>query len=277
MKRTKRSNNKYYINKVDVVDNSIYCYHDVMGERLIPTHRHDKAQLTYIEGGIVHIVTDKDVYYIPPRHFMWIPAGVDHSIKTNNEEAIMHNIYFPVEEGEDAFFQREGIYLADELALKMLLFSLQWNGDVLPETEGYRFLRAFKYVVSQTCMQALPLSLPYPKNPRLAKVIDFMGSNLEEQLSYSKLSKKYGYSERTLNRLFQKETGMSFIKYLTIQRMLKAIELLVDGKMSVAEIAYAVGYNSVPTFSNTFHKLLGQRPTDYSLSKPNILRSDSEN
>jgi AraC-like DNA-binding protein len=45
--------------------------------------------------------------------------------------------------------------------------------------------------------------------------------------------------------------------------MLRAIELLQQRDMPVSEIALAVGYSSLPTFSNTFYKVLGQRPTDY--------------
>jgi AraC-like DNA-binding protein len=56
---------------------------------------------------------------------------------------------------------------------------------------------------------------------------------------------------------------MSFIQYFTIRRILKAIELLLEKKLSISEVARTVGYNSVPTFSNTFFKILGQRPSDY--------------
>jgi AraC-like DNA-binding protein len=51
---------------------------------------------------------------------------------------------------------------------------------------------------------------------------------------------------------------------------LKAIELLLERKLSVKEVALEVGYNSVPTFSNTFFKFLGQRPSDY-LNREEIL------
>ena len=80
---------------------------------------------------------------------------------------------------------------------------------------------------------------------------------------FSKLAVQFGFSERSLYRLFQKDLGMSFIQYLTIRRILKAIELLLEKKLAVNEVALAVGYNSVPTFSNTFYKILRQRPSEY--------------
>jgi len=56
---------------------------------------------------------------------------------------------------------------------------------------------------------------------------------------------------------------MSFIQYFTIRRILKAIELLLEKKIPVSEVSQAVGYSSTTTFSNTFFKVLGQRPSDY--------------
>lgn len=261
------SSDRYYITEVDVYPESIYCYHDVMGELLIPAHNHKKAQLIYTEGGIVHIHTPEHTYYIPPRHFMWIPAGVIHSIRTSTEKAIMRNLYFPVRENELPFYQQEGIYLADDLLLNLLLFTDKWRADIHKEDKNYAVALAIKSILPDVCHTSVPLSLPFPKNDRLKKVIAYMSEHLEEQIPYKQLAKKFGFSERTLNRLFQKETGMPFIKYLTIQKMLRAIELLLENTHTITEVAYAVGYSSAPTFSNTFYKLLGQRPSDYVTEK----------
>ncbi len=254
---------KYYLTEIDIHPASIYCYHDQMGELLIPEHKHKKAQLIYTEGGIVHIKTSNKTYYIPPRHFMWIPAGVYHSIQTSTETAIMRNLYFPVEENEDEFYSKEGIYLTDDLLLNLILFTYKWRADIHKDDKKYSILLAIKAILPDIGHSSIPLSLPYPKDERLKKIVLFMSENLDTKLSYVSLSKKFGFSERTLNRLFQKETGMSFIKYFTIQKMLRAIELLLDGKHTISEVAFEVGYNSAPTFSNTFYKLLGQRPSDY--------------
>jgi len=45
--------------------------------------------------------------------------------------------------------------------------------------------------------------------------------------------------------------------------MLTALKLLLDEKLSVNEVALKVGYSSLPTFSNTFNKVIGVRPSEY--------------
>lgn len=258
------SEEKYYITKVDVLQDSIYIHHDLMGELLIPTHRHEKAQFLYTEGGVVYVKTDTKEYFLPARHFIWIPAGVNHSIHPNSEDVIMRNLYFPVEEHEDDFYAREGIFPVTDLVLQLLLFTNRWNGDLEKNTNDYTIAKALKAILPQVCHYNLPFSLPFPKDFRLVKIIEFIDENLHEDLRFDTLSKKFGFSERSLYRLFQKDIGMSFMQFFTIKRMLRALELILERRLPINEVSLAVGYSSVPTFSNTFYKVMGQRPSEYS-------------
>lgn len=254
---------KYYINKVDEIENTIYCHHDLMGELLIPSHTHGKAQMLYTEGGIVYVKTQNKRYFLPARHFMWIPEGVEHSIHPSSEQVMMRNLYFPAKIFEDDFYKNEGIYPITDLLLEMLLFTKRWNGNLEPGTRDYSIALAIKSLLPEECKTNLPLSLPYPKDFRLMEVIDFIDDNIESSLMISKIAPKFRFTEKTLTRLFKKELNMTFIQYLTIKRILKFIELTTDKKYSIQNATIAVGYKSVPTFSNTFFKFMGQRPIDY--------------
>ena len=265
---------KYYIKKVDADKKSIYCHHDLTGELLIPTHKHNKAQLLYAEGDVVFVTTETKTYFLPARHFIWIPSGIEHSIQPKSESVMMRNLYFPVEKDEDEFYQNEGIYPVNNLLLQMMLFTNQWNGDLKKKSPNFTIAKAIKAILPQICLTNLPLELPLPKDVRLSKILRFVENNLGETILFAELATKFGYSERSLYRLFQKDLGMSFIQYYTIRRILKAIELLLDKKLSVKEVALEVGYNSVPTFSNTFFKILGQRPSDY-LNGEEILKDNT--
>ena len=267
----KDTKERYYITEVDVNEDSIYCYHDLMGELLIPKHSHKKDQFLYTEGGVVYIKTKKETYFLPARHFMWIPAGVEHSIHPNNEDVIMRNLYFPKEEGDLDFYNKEGIYPVNDLLLNLLLFTNRWNGNLSKGTRNYTIVKALKVLLYEISGSSLHLALPMAKDERLIKITEYINEHLHEHLLFSDLAKKYGYSSRTLHRVFTNDIGMSFIQYFTICRMLRAIELLQKKNIPVSEVALAVGYNSLPSFSNTFYKLLGQRPSEYVKGK-NILK-----
>lgn len=264
MEITQTIEEKYYIKEVDADEKSIYCHHDLMGEHLIPTHQHLKAQLLYTEGGIIHVTTETCTYFLPARHIMWIPAGVSHSIHTSSEEAIMRNLYFPTALNEHEFYASEGIYPANDLLLQMMLFTNRWNGHLKKGSRNYTIANAIKALLPEICTAQLHLSLPFATDERLEAILAYLDNNLGETILFSELAQRFGFSERSLYRLFEKDLDMSFIQYFTIRRILRAIELLLEKKLSVNEIAQAVGYNSAPTFSNTFFKILGQRPTEYS-------------
>jgi AraC-like DNA-binding protein len=260
---TDLQSNKYYITDVDKFSTSIYCYHDVMGELLIPTHIHDKDQLLYTEGGIVYVVVNNQRYYLPPRHFMWIPAGVEHSIHPSSEKIIMRNLYFPVYRKDAIFFKKVGIYPINQMLLEMLLYTQRYTGNLFQSSDDYHIVKSLKLVLPKVTNHDLPLILPYPKDKRLMEIIDYIDLNLSQNVYLPQLANQFTFTEKTLSRLFKKDLNMTFVQYITTRRILKFIELVIDKNYSISNASIAVGYMSLPTFSNTFHKFMKQRPSEY--------------
>ncbi|MCL7987920.1 AraC family transcriptional regulator [Sphingobacterium sp. lm-10] len=264
--------NKYYITEVDVDLNSIYCHHAVMGEEFIDTHDHRKGQFLYTEGGMVFLKTAEKSYFLPARHYIWIPAGVKHSIHPSSPEVIMRNLYFPSFDTDGLFFNQVGIYPVNDLLMELIMYTNRWNGHILPEDKkNYTIAKAFKLLLPELSSSNLSLSLPYPKNTKLREMVSFLEEHISELISFKDLANKFHFSERTLARLFQKDLGMSFIQYYTILRMLTALKYLLNEKMSVQQVAARVGYSSLPTFSNTFFKIVGVRPSEYVKNRESII------
>lgn len=66
--------------------------------------------------------------------------------------------------------------------------------------------------------------------------------------------------------VFKKETGKSFINYLTDYRMEKALRLLMEEEEKTYIIAEAVGYADPNYFSYAFKKKFGMSPSKYKLN-----------
>jgi two-component system, response regulator YesN len=66
-----------------------------------------------------------------------------------------------------------------------------------------------------------------------------------------------------LSRLLKRETGFSFVDYLTRVRITKAVHLMSDPAMKVYEVAEAVGYQSQHYFSRAFKRVFGRSPMEY--------------
>ena len=85
----------------------------------------------------------------------------------------------------------------------------------------------------------------------------------DEELSLNTIAEHVNFSPNHLSTVFSKQTGQTFIKYLTDFRMTKAKELLrCTGKRS-SEISIEVGYRDPHYFSYLFKKTQGVTPTQY--------------
>ena len=83
------------------------------------------------------------------------------------------------------------------------------------------------------------------------------------------MAKQVAASPRTLERLFQKETGMTFGRWRQQLRLLHALRLLAAGR-PVSAIALEVGYDSPSAFIAMFKRTLGTTPYRYFESKDGI-------
>ncbi len=72
-------------------------------------------------------------------------------------------------------------------------------------------------------------------------------------------AERLGLSEKTLMRLFQRETGLSFRGWRQRMRLLSSLSLLEEGD-SVTNTALACGYDSTSAFIAAFKSLFGFTP-----------------
>lgn len=256
-----------YSNAIDRVPEAVYVLHERQEQRF-PFHKHRKGQLTYIEGGLAYLNTTDKAYFLPARHYIWIPPQMDHYVQHSNPALIVRNIYFPDEADlTHPFFSHLGIYPVSNLLLEMIVFTQEWKGDVLPDGTHFQFLQTLKHILPEVSRHPLPIVLPVTDNERLLPLIHYLHQHLSDPLQLPDVAQQFGFSVRSLSRLFQKTMNISFIQYLKLCRIIRGMEELLQTDKSVSEIAYDVGYTSLSTFSNTFYQLVNQRPGEFRAMK----------
>ena len=72
-----------------------------------------------------------------------------------------------------------------------------------------------------------------------------------------------GLSPSRLRHLFRSQTGCSPRNFLEEQRMRRARELLLLSRQTIAEIAYATGFDNPFYFTLRFKKHTGESPRDF--------------
>lgn len=251
------------LQEIDKQLDSVFVMHE-KSEKLIPLHTHEKGQLSFVEGGIAYITIESKTYVVPARHYFWIPKGIPHILRLGYSATILRSLYFYAhDDDKNSFYQTLGIYPANELLIQMIQFTEIWDGrNVTPTEVNFDFIVALKNLLPRLNKIALPIILPITEDERMLEIIDYLEKNISEPISLLSLSQRFSTSERTLSRQFQQKLQMSFLQYFKTLRMIKALELILKTTLSISEISYSVGYDSLGAFSNTFYAFTQSRPSD---------------
>lgn len=103
---------------------------------------------------------------------------------------------------------------------------------------------------------------PHRQDPRLWEVWRKVEAQLSHNWTLAEIAKLARMSGEHLRRVCQKELGRSPMQHLTFLRLQQAQHLLSVTDDKVEFIAKVVGFESVSTFSNTYKKWVGWRPSE---------------
>lgn len=109
-----------------------------------------------------------------------------------------------------------------------------------------------------------PLSLTNHWEEQLAQIEEYIGSNYQNPaLSVEMISRERGIGLPRISTLLQQKHRMNFKQYLNDVRIKEAKRLLHETDRTIAEIAFAVGYNSIPHFNRVFRQHTDKTPTEF--------------
>lgn len=97
----------------------------------------------------------------------------------------------------------------------------------------------------------------------IERAIKTMWERYDEPLTLAELADSAILSRFYFSRVFRNVTGTSPGRFLTAIRLYKAKNLLLSTSLSVTELSYRVGYNSLGTFTTRFTKSVGVSPARY--------------
>jgi len=230
---------------------------DADGFELEP-HCHKKGQMLLVQRGALSCEVDGGLWIVPPRSAIWIPGGALHAIRASGAL-----------EGYNAFVDAA---MAGQLpkvccavSVTPLLRELLARAAHLPyfyEEDGANARLVAVLLDELAAAQVENLHLPMPSDPRLRKVVDEMMASPADRGSLKVWAQRAAMSERSLERLIHRETGMSFGRWRQQLGVVLAVKWLAAGA-SIQQVAGDLGYESVPSFVTMFRKALGTSPRRY--------------
>lgn len=222
----------------------------------LPPHRHEWAELAYAVSGVLEVRTPTGSFLAPRQRAVWIPPGVEHEARTAARTE-MRSLYL----------DREAVRWAPArcrvLEISALVRELIRAVASLPVEYGVEGPEGRIVSVLLDRLRIAPevrFSVPLPADPRLAAICASLRTTPDDRRTLGEWARAAGASERTLGRLFLRETGVSFREWRLRLRLLAALTALEEGT-SVTAVALDSGYDSPSAFIAAFKRVFGGTPT----------------
>lgn len=100
-----------------------------------------------------------------------------------------------------------------------------------------------------------------PTDQRLARLIQIVAAS--PRINIKQLSRELCLSKSRIEHLFKSQTGIALKTYLVAHRLAYAARLLLDGRLSVKEVAQRSGYAHTGSLTRAFGSAYGLNPTEY--------------
>jgi AraC-like DNA-binding protein len=225
---------------------------------VIPRHFHDRDQLVYASRGVMTVRTKEGSWVVPTDRAVWIPARISHTITMSGIVA-MRTLYLKPRLAKD--LPRQCCVVNVSPLLKELILHA-CSRTSLKKRVAWQ-LHLIEVILDQLqIIQMIPLQLPNPSDPRALRIAQALLANPSDSRPLAEICRISGASKRTVERLFQKDVGLSFGKWRQQLRLMQALRLLAEGT-KVTFAAVEAGYSTPSAFISMFRKALGTTPTSY--------------
>ncbi len=268
MPKRKASSNGYYELKSDL-------YSDIKLERRrldydMPMHFHRNLEFQYIESGEYRTVIDGTEYAFGKDEIVFIPYCLQHKAEASEAESILVILPYAVSQDFAPFFKHKTLNIEMKDAefnrknilpvLELILSNPSYIRNPLV-AKGYinvifgLLAHRYGYVKYEN----------FSNQNFILELIMFIEEHSSEDLTLDRLAEQFGYNKFYLSRIFNKTLGASLTDYVNQVRVQKFVKMYRDrgGADSIAELAFACGFESIPSFYRAFNRVFSMTPKEY--------------
>ena len=271
-------------------DGLLYSYRDtVYDRRTYPSdlHYHDYYELVIFEEGDIHYICEGCVYHPKYGDIIFIPPCKFHMSMINCESThYKRHVFYLYPSAFDAighstltsFLNRikDGDILAftslesREKLMNLLVCLKKIFSEAhspLEDALGLSYIIHIFYFLNQKDCQSKNDTLFVPEG--ILKLQKYIDSNFSKISSVSQIAEHFFYSREYVSRLFKKYFGTTISDYIMKRRIAES-QLLIKQGLPLIEVAYQVGFGSIPTFIRAFRAVANMTPSAYRKMQNNI-------
>ena len=241
----------------------------------VPQHSHSLTyQIQYIISGQADITIDNNTFRVSAGDIVFIKRGMHHNYNVLSDEAMstLEVEFISNDESTCSFLAAINPYLKDTNGfIESLMRRIVREG----QAKKYYFTEMANALLT-VCLIGMFRFSEGPERTKLMEAIyentstskviiaatEYIYQNLNKNITISDLAKGCGYNKDYLYRTIKKEKGVSAIQYINNIRYEEACKMIATTELSISEISWKLGFDSIQYFSR-FFKTRGVIRTDY--------------
>lgn len=233
-------------------------------DEITPPHAHESLEIIHFKKGTcITNINGNEIECLPGNLIVIFPNTV-HSHKCSPDcKYQIHIIALDIlEEFQHILFSKMPedplIRNPDAYALKLFEDIFRFGDSLSPVTKKGLLLAMVSLILEDITFSE--------KNNRIAnigKIIDFCNNHFKEKISLNTLSKEIGISRSHISHTFSERIKMNFRDYINSLRIKHSVRLMNSGNMTITEIAYESGFESIRTFNRVFKQYYNMSPSEY--------------
>ncbi|MCP4177671.1 MAG: AraC family transcriptional regulator [bacterium] len=229
-------------------------------------HHHPRGQLICPGRGLVKAKSKLGLWIVPPSQSLWIPPMIEHQILLPNSVSVTFLFIDPSVTLDLSKTCR--VMTMNNFMHELINKAVKIGNNYLANTPEFRIMQIIIDELKK--LHPAPLYLPFAKDERIVRVMNLLIKTPGSQKTMDYFASLACTSTKNLNRLFYKETGLTFGNWRKQLIILESIGKLNKG-LSVTEVAIDMGYTSVSAFIAMFKKNTGKTPGETVLNHQKTL------
>ncbi|MRT91807.1 AraC family transcriptional regulator [Ancylomarina sp. 16SWW S1-10-2] len=261
---------------------------DILPHIVVPWHYHHEFELIYIEksrgtlivGDCIDKFKDGDMIFLGPNIPHVMKNEEAYYQKDPNLSAIAKVIHFKKEILGDSLLSLPEFHKI-KLLLKITSRGLSIYGktklkiidllEKLDQSKGATRLIILLQIldtlsqsdeITPIASDAFVESFKHSSNQKLYQIYEYVSKNFQQKIDLDSAAKVANLSKTAFCRFIKNKTNKTFSELLNGMRINYAKKLIVERKLSMAQIAYECGFNSPSYFNKQFKNLTGQTPQE---------------
>ncbi len=244
-----------------------------------PPHWHDCFEIVYVRRGRTYASINGAVHEANAGDLLLINTGAVHGYFDQSDDISCRGFQFGI-----TFFGEDFIELRDTI-FDSGLFSSKRSSALLAAQirkliDGTVSEYANKHMGWQLAVKSqfyeimLLILREQEKNPswpaaktgspEAKSILSYVFENFDNsELTLEEAATMLSMNKFYFTRFFKKHTGQSFHAYLTKTRIDFAKRYLIESRMPIIDVAFAVGFGSLQTFNRVFKTMTGRTPSEW--------------